>query len=630
MPFEVKASKEGLRRLASSLGLALCVLSPLFFLRSLEDAFVLPQRLVALAGLTLAFLSLGPLALGRSPLLWGGLLFFSWNFFCQAFSPLGGPMGPYALAQAVPLGIFLLAAMAGREAQWRAWAWRWSGIAAAGVALYAAIQWLGWDPGDQGAVDFGFAHRAHGSLGNPDFLAGYLVLALPAFLVTLNAAKDSVRRRVLFGASLLLVAVLIWSQVRAAWLAAAFGCAAALWAVRRALRWRALLVLVLLAAAIFAVSSWRQPAALSPAGRLVAGLQGDGSWAGRRFMSGVGWQIFKDHPLMGVGGGNFQQAYLEEQGRQLQSAVNLKEPYRFTADIHQDWIQTAASSGLIGLGLLLWLVLSAGRLALRLSDRALGASLLGLLMAFSVQALFHFPLGIQASALLFWGGLGFLSAVEEPVAEGKAWPWPLLALPLALAVGLTGRQMMASAALNSGTWLLEHGRPQEAAEFLGRASKLWPDDARAWLRLGRAQDALGRTDDAIHSFDQARQASLGLPEAWANLSLELGKAGQWPAAQAAAEQSLALNPHAAESWSNMGKIRYLQGDVQGAMADLQAGLQQAGPNAVLYFNLGALQMNAGDKEAALQNFEACLKLDPGNREAQRLAKELARTVGHAR
>lgn len=621
----MKASKEGLRRLASSLGLALCVLSPLFFLRSLEDAFVLPQRLLALVGLGLAFAGLGRQALGRQPLLWGGLLFFSWGFFCQALSPLGGPVGPWLLGQAAPLGLFLLAALAGRDPLWRARARRLSALAVGLVALYAFIQWAGWDPNDLGAVDFGFAHRAHGSLGNPDFLAGYLVLVLPAFFLAYNASAPG-WRRLLLGAVLgLVTAILIWTQVRAAWLAAALGTLAAMAAAWPAVRGRHVLAWAAIGMVVFVASSVKTPAALSPAGRLQAGLRGDGSWAGRRFMAGVGLSIFKAHPVMGVGPGSFQQAYLEEQGSQLQNAANLKEPYRFTADIHDDWIQTAAGSGAAGFAILVWLVASAARSAWRQREGA-GAGLLGLLAAFSVQALFHFPLGIQASALVFWGALGLISALEAPAPEGRPWPWAWVALPLALAAAVTSRQMVASAALNSGTWLLEHQRPDVAEPLFERATRLWPQDERAWLRLGRAQDALGRTDDAIHSFDRARQASLGLPEAWANLSLELGKDGNLQAAQAAAEQSLALNPRAAESWSNMGKIRYLQKDSAGAMLDLEAGLLEAGPDPALYFNLGAIQMNLGKKAEARASFESCLKLQPANTEAQRLVKELA----HAR
>jgi tetratricopeptide (TPR) repeat protein len=325
--------------------------------------------------------------------------------------------------------------------------------------------------------------------------------------------------------------------------------------------------------------------------------------------------------LIGVGPGHFQNAYLVEQGRLLWQPGHQAEPYRFTADIHNDWLQVLVESGWIGLGLFAAVLGLALRAAWR--RRSLGgAALLGLFSAFAVQALFHFPLGIQASALFFWGSVGLAAAWEQEGGPAVAIPWAWVCLPLAFGLALSLRQALASAALNGGSALKDAGHPTEAVVLLQKATRLWPEDPRAWLRLGLAQDALGQGEEAVRSFGEATRVLPGLTEAWSNLGLALGKAGQLRSAQEASEQALALNPRAGEAWSNLAKLRYLQGDAKGAIDDLQNGLSQAGPSALLYFNLGAVYLNTGQRPQARDAFRLCLRLQADYPEAQRLLQGL--------
>lgn len=629
MLFDLARPLDPWRRWASSVGLALLVLSPLFFFRPLEDAYVLPQRAIALFGLSLAFGGLGRQALGRSSILWGGLLYFSWRYFSHCLNPPAVGVWPWLAEQVPLLAAFLLAALAGRDPHWEQRLWRLAALSAVLVAAYALFAYAGLDPGEQGSVDLGFLHRAHGSLGNPDFLAGFLVLFLAAF--ALDWLRGYAERGQLWSLARLglLLTVLFLTQVRAAWLAGALSLALALWLARAGIRWGGLGWMLGLGLALFGVSNLpglQARADLSPWARLKATGTDQSAWAGRRFMTRVGWNLFKTHPIIGVGPGHFQQAYLEEQGRLLGQAEFKAEPYRFTADIHQDWVQVAAETGLPGLVLLLWLWLKAFEVSLsKARARWQGAAMAGLLVAFGVQACFHFPFNIQASALTFWMGLGLLSAWQENGdGEGPTRSWAWLAVPLGLALLFTLRQAVASANLNTGTWLKEQQRPAQALPYFERTSSLWPQDARAWLRLGIVQDSLGKDEAAVESFGRAKQQSPALPEVWANLSLALAKLQSWEAAQASAEQALSLNPRAGEVWSNLAKIRYLQGDQNGALQDLQSGLVQAGPSAVLFFNLGALHFNAGRRSQAKDAWAACLKLEPGHSEAARMLKLLSR------
>ncbi len=567
---------------ASSLGLALLVLSPLVFLRSLEDAYVLPQRLVALLGLGLAFLALGRVPLNRSTLFLGALAYFLWRAICQALTAQAGEAWPWAVTQLPSVGALILAAHAGRDGAWARRAWRWGALSAILAAAYALVLLWGWDPGEAGAVDFGFLQRAHGSLGNPDFLAGFLVLAVPGMaLGWLTTERPQAWR---LGALGLVLVTLLLTHVRAAWLAAGIALVVSLVAAWSRVEGRRLALLVGLGLALlaaFSVPSRLNAPGQSPWERLRGTFSGDGSWAGRRFMATVALNLAKEHPLTGTGASRFQDAYLVEQGRLLGQPAHAKEPYRFTADIHNDWLQNAAESGWMGLALLLAVFALAARSAWAWREGQ-GAAFLGLLAAFGVQALFHFPLGIQASALFFWGSIGLLAArAEESAGETGRWNLSWLTWPLAFGFALTFQQAFASAVLNTATVFKDRGDPGIAESFFGVAAHNWPQDVRAWMRLGIVQDAQGNGEAAIDSFIRATEISPGLPEAWSNLALALGKSGDLKSAQAAAEQALSLNPRAVEAWANLAKIRSLQDDLAGAQRDLEAGLAQAGPSPLL-------------------------------------------------
>jgi Flp pilus assembly protein TadD/O-antigen ligase len=626
MPSDLRLFADSQRRLASRVGLALLVLSPLFFFRPLEDAYVLPQRLVALLGLILAFIGLQPQPFSRSRILWLALAFFAWRCFTQGAGLGEGLTLSWLVQQMVPLGTLLWVAHAARQAELSKRLWQVAALSLVLAAAYALIQLWGFDPWDQGAVDMGFLKRAHGSLGNPDFLAGFLILGLPALVLAWSQGSGFLGKRWLLAPVLLALVTLLLTHVRGAWLAAAVSLPVALYAGRQHWQWRPLGLLVLLglgAAIFFSVPSRFNPSLESPWARLKGAWSGDGSWAGRRFMGRVGLDLANAHPLMGVGPGHFQDAYLEEQGRLLNQPGTSAEPYRFTADIHDDWLQCLAESGLPALGLLLSALFFALRGAWR-HGGVQGASVVGLFTAFSIQAFLHFPFSVQASAIFFWGAVGLTAVWDEAAAQPSdvALPWAWLCLPFVLGLALTTRQGLASAALNTGTELRDVGRSQEAIPFFSRAARLWPEDARAWMRLGISQDLNGAEDDALESFERAAKVQPGLPEAWTNLGLVLGKLGRLPDAQAATEQALSLNPRSAEAWSNLAKMRYMQGDAGGAVRDIQSGLAQAGESPLLYFNLGVIHLNHGERAAAAEALRQCLRLDPQHPQAGPLLKSL--------
>jgi tetratricopeptide (TPR) repeat protein len=314
---------------------------------------------------------------------------------------------------------------------------------------------------------------------------------------------------------------------------------------------------------------------------------------------------------------------LQRQGARL--SAGAREPYRFTFDAHHDWLQVAAESGWLGLlaWALLWLWTL--RTAWRRGGTA-GAALAGGLLAFAIQAGFHFPWAVWPSAALYLIGLS-LGAQWQAPKSSQTLPvpgWAAAALLLAAAfLGL--RQVASSALLNAGHVAeMVPAAHAYATPLYAAAGRLRPDDARTWAALaGRAQ-AEGRWDAAIEAYQAALREQPGQADLWVNLALCLAQQGSLEPADVTAEHGLYLNPRSPQAWINASKIAWLRGDAPRAEKLLRQGLEEAGPSAQASFNLGAILYNGRRFKEAAQAFQAVLALEPQHAEARRLLKESLR------
>jgi tetratricopeptide (TPR) repeat protein len=584
--------------------------SALLFFKPLEDAYVLPQRL----GLGLAALGLMAGCTGadlpRSALVWLGLGLFAWRCFCHAASPSLPPTLPWLAVQLPECALFVGAAAALRDPALRRKAAVFLIAAGALGAAFALLAPLGLDPFSGGAVDLGFGRRAHGTLGNPDFLGGWLAMLLPAALLAAARGAGWGRRLAALSAALIALALAL-TLARGAWLAAAAGCCVAAAASGIRPGWRPLLLggAVVVAAFFTVVALGSGQAGL--AGRLKEGADlGSDAWGSRAFMASVALDLARERPWTGVGGGAFEMEYLRRQGERLRTDLN--QPFRLTADAHNDWIQAAAETGFPGL--LLWLTLFT--LALRAAWRhggAEGGAVAGALAAFGVQGCFHFPWDIVPSAGLLLLCLGAAAALQSRASwtPPAAWPWPAAVAVLAC-LGLGLHQAGASALLNSGTAVQADPATRVlAVPLLRGAAALDPEDERAWSRLGGAQMARGDAAGAVGSFQRALQALPSAGDDWTNLGLCLAQTGRLPGAEAALRQAVALNPRSNEAWSDEANAVYQLGRPDEALALARQGIAEAGGSAQAWFNLGGILFNLGRRAEAAPAFAQALRLQPG-------------------
>ncbi|MEK7475310.1 MAG: O-antigen ligase family protein [Candidatus Coatesbacteria bacterium] len=459
--------------------------------------------------------------------------------------------------------------------------------------LYGIVQYLGADPWTW-TLDYGRG-RVFATLGNPNFLAGQLALALPV-LAALGVSSgsrppDQVLRWLARAAFVAALAAFICAQTRGAWIGLAAGsvvAAAAAWqhvhARPAAIAWLVAVVAVL--GLVFSVRTFN-PTGISLPAQLASSTNLDQQSARQRFF----WwraaaELVRAGPVLGQGLGNFAREFPARARRALGPFSDL--PPAFCDHPHDDYLFVLCEHGVIGLGLLLWLGSVWARLAWRAArgGDALGTGLLAGIVALAVHAVWNMPFTIQGT-LVTAGVLLGLSAAPRPAgtaeaplpsARGRAL-WLGLGLAATLAVSWRPVVLLAAQAYYNGARILHDSRQEAPAAFC----------ARQTLRLTnapwRTHFLLGSVLYANQYWEAAREA-FAADEAenpWgADSILHQGKTlrelGRWGEADAQCRRALKLVPNYADAATAIATLAYARARTEraaGRLAPMRAQLRHA-------------------------------------------------------
>ncbi|HPO08086.1 MAG TPA: O-antigen ligase family protein [bacterium] len=414
-------------RLARGLAILTAVAVPLFISPISYDSYLLPKRILFQI-LTLALTSVWiagsrriftPI---RDPLWWPIGLFLAWSAFTiltgfHSFRQMRDFAGPITAVLFWAICRQLWTRRENRSALVA-----WLHLPALMIALYAVLQDYGLDfIQTTGGVN-DWRARIVSTMGNPNFVAGYLVILFPALIARGCGAGVS---RWWFGLVTipvvgLCVAVFVTTFCVGAALALVLATSFALFfrTVRRGLRdllGVRLYVLFFLAAGVVTFYcadnpyNGREGSVLDQA---KASPQWRTGFAARRFNWRTTRLMINEHPFLGIGFANFQAHSMTYQGRnyELQARAHPSPYVKLVDQPHHQLLETCAESGIPGIFLLLWLLVSVIKKSLqtlRLADREnralLTAVFLGFMMAvFHALASFPFHLPASTLAVLIW------------------------------------------------------------------------------------------------------------------------------------------------------------------------------------------------------------------------------------
>jgi O-antigen ligase len=481
------------------------------------DRFFVPKELVlhvvaALAGL-LAIRALWRMSVTRVDLLLAGYLALS------ALSTLLATNRWLAMrALAVSVSSILLF--------WIARALRDAGLArpligALAMAVVAAaatslLQTYGLD------IDFFSVNRAPGgTLGNRNFVAHVAAFGFPLLLLcTLRAHRRGTYLRWAI-ASALVVAALVLTRSRAAWLAFAavmlvLIVAMLLCAPLRRDRgiWKRLAGVVVLAAACVALSlalpnalHWHGRNPYLDSVRNIAGYS-EGSGRGRLVQYGYSLLMTLHHPLLGAGPGNWPVEYPKRAARSDPSLDQNDRGMTANPWPSSDWFACISERGIAAFVLLALAFFKLTTSGLRQLRRALDAqealaavALLGIIAGAAVAGTFDAVLLLAIPAFLVWTALGALWIPEE-TSPRPAWRFVVIAV---LLLSMAGVFRSASQIVAMDIYATHSDRAS-----LERAAQIDPGSYRLQMRLarmrGKARCAHARAAHALFPTAQAAAA----------------------------------------------------------------------------------------------------------------------------
>ena len=420
------------------------------------------------------------------------------------------------------------------------------------ASVYGLLQYLGVLAGPYGGTGL---RETISTMGNRNYLGGFLsYLLFPSVILVVSPrwrwvrVVASVMIAFCFGMALLVqqTEVVVVLVVAALALAVGLVIFRPTGALRKSRLW--LLLLAALLVVTFLVEA--------PSGPLnsVVGLSADGdSWIGRVWHKyadrtrswdwWVGWEMFKDAPVTGIGLGHYKLQFLEYKADFL--ATPRGAAYDFyiarAAQAHNDYVQVLAETGLVGgLAVVGFIVVLAVSIWLRVlrsrnSDHRLELLLLacGLIPAL-IHALVSFPAHLPSSSLLFIT----LIAVVHSRAYGETavrsfsmnrrFASVVLAVVSALGLTVSGfalADLHANALMYEGFQQLQLGNVYAAEALLTRSLRYDFAPRQTYYHLASAQLQLERYDDAWENLQRCltRYLDEGVYLTYANLAANRGE-----------------------------------------------------------------------------------------------------------
>ncbi len=393
-----------------------------------------------------------------------------------------------------------------------------------------------------------FEHRAFSTLGNPDYLGGYLAGLIPlAFILTIQSHHQE--SWLWFRAVTLFLLLGLWmTRVRGAFLA--LGAAALFLSIVFLFSWgrdlfRRNIRFVLVAFGVLVLT----------AGVYVSRHGGSALFSAKQITFQQRVELYrmvgemaKDHPWFGIGLGQLGIQFPLYQSKPWAPIDYPQHPYTFSEHAHNEYLQFLVEGGIPGLSLFLAvLVVYAASIRRFLKnpssepqDKEFLIGIAGGMVALLIQSISNFPLQVAPTAVLF----GFFLAAPlalRPAAlfhSGKAMTTIqkiCLALAFLIPATIGLRALASSIAFRDTVGESSLGYGKWAAYYGGRLVSLSPLNPKVWNADGKALEVAGQIEPAYQAY----------------------------------QKSLELNPNFVENLLPMGQIRMNQGRLEEALSLFQ-------------------------------------------------------------
>jgi O-antigen ligase/Tfp pilus assembly protein PilF len=520
----------------------------------------------------------------------------AWLWLAALFSPDRASALKNALEYSLYTLAFFLPALLGADERRKAFMAFFAACVLA--AFYGFAQHFGFDPW-KWSTNFG--GRPLGTMGNPNFFGGHLVLAWGASLGLFITCLPPKRLR--YGLLLLLFTLVqIYSRTVGVWLGMALAALALwLWALSaqgEALRakWgltRGRLLALAGVVLVLMLGAW-----LASRGKLET--EKSASVTNRLMMWKVAVKLWSEKPLQGIGLTQYRREFAGVQAGILSTEKGWN--YVVTWLPHENFLYLLCELGLIGFGLFCgaWaLATSAARSRLKSLEPEAWAAALASFGMLGVSLLNTFS-NIPPSALAMWFCLGLLAFPPRArMAPSGLGLRPALAVAAALSLILgyfAGREIHGQRLMREGLRKKKTGELQLSVNLLQKAADL-----------------------DIKEFTP--QQSVGI---WYELAEVLRSGGALPQAAEAYKKDFANNPHSPEGRNMYGAALGQMGNTAESALQLREAIRLSPDYGAAMLNLGIAYATSNNLSGAAETWTKLLALEPNNQDAKNYLAQLAK------
>lgn len=167
---------------------------------------------------------------------------------------------------------------------------------------------------------------------------------------------------------------------------------------------------------------------------------------------------------------------------------------------------------------------------------------------------------------------------------------------------------------NLGIALRNLGKFDEAADEYRAAMRISPESFVAHSNLGNLYLQLGQFEEAIAEYNEAMRLDPNDPLPHMNLGVAYGNLGRYEDAARETEDAVRLKPDEALPHGNLADAYLRLGRFDEAVVEAKRAAELAPDLVEAHYNLGEAYLRLGDRDAALAEYEILKRLDAGEGE----------------
>jgi len=502
-----------------------------------------------------------------------------------------------------------------------------------GILQYFGIDFIRW-------VSFG-AGRVYSTMGNPDYMSAQFSIIIPLIIMLLFSPVKSLPKFFMLILLIFMFFLTIVAHGRGAWMGffvSMFYLFFMLWLLygvkffsKNLGFFAAILCFIFFVIIIFSFPNPINKNAQTIKQRIKSGFDvTNDSVAIRLFYWESALLMAKQHPFFGVGIGGFSlntshyQRKVLDRWEKFHPKIAKKVEPHVELYTHNDYLQTLAEMGFIGLGVFLWLLCSAFMLPLgRIfkSENFLGKNILlgisGCMVAFAVNAVLNFPWRVMQTLVLLYTLFSVFSVMEQKKSVNVRLSYkPVLVLSLIFIFIFTPLQidtLIANTCIKNGQKFFMDGKYKEACTTFEKGLSLNPrgtDVIELLLYNGNAYNAMGDVNKAMESYNKGLAMFPNFIEAHYNVANVYMNNKMFDKAIYEYDKVLELNPKFTAAINNKANIYYSEGKLEPAR-DMYLKILEIKPESVeARYNLGATYFRMGRYEEAYNELKKVLEYSP--------------------